>query len=173
MAERTLKKTKPPHLPVVLLRPSIIAAAIREPLHGWTDTLSAAGALSAAGGSGILNYIFSKPHYVTDIIPVDYVTNSIIVSTAMSADKPGLTVVHSNSSHANPVTWKQYMQHGIDILTKMPLSTQNFKIDIGFTSKKKVLKTLFFFRSQLPAAILDKVAKIPGIGSPQLQRDVN
>jgi hypothetical protein len=110
---------------------------------------------------------------VTDIIPVDYVTNSIIVSTAMSADKPGLTVVHSNSSHANPVTWQQYMQHGIDILTKMPLSTQNFKIDIGFTSKKKVLKTLFFFRSQLPAAILDKVAKIPGIGSPQLQRDVN
>lgn len=55
MAERTLKKRRRPDLPVVLLRPSIIASAIKEPVYGWTDTLSAAGGLSLAGGIGIIN----------------------------------------------------------------------------------------------------------------------
>lgn len=105
MAERTLRKVRPESLPCVILRPSIITAAIREPFPGWTDTLSAAGGLSLAGGTGILDYVFGKEENIADIIPVDYVSNAIIVSTAMCADKPGLTVVHSNTSHMNPVTW--------------------------------------------------------------------
>jgi Male sterility protein len=57
MAERTLRKLKPAELPCCILRPSIIAAAEKEPLIGWTDTLSAAGALSYAGGIGVLRYV--------------------------------------------------------------------------------------------------------------------
>lgn len=60
MAERTLKKQRPSNLPVCIFRPSIISAAIREPLPGWTDTLSAAGGLSFAGGSGVLEYVYGK-----------------------------------------------------------------------------------------------------------------
>lgn len=100
MAERTLRKLRPANLPVVILRPSIIAAAIREPLPGWTDTLSAAGGLSLAGGTGVLKYVYAKKDNIADIIPVDYVSNAIIVATAINARKPPqLTVVHSASSH--------------------------------------------------------------------------
>lgn len=52
-----------------------------------------------AAGSGVLEYVYAKKNNVADLIPVDYVSNAIIVSTALSANKPGLTVVHSNSSH--------------------------------------------------------------------------
>jgi hypothetical protein len=61
MAERTLKKRRPSHLPVVVLRPAIISAAVREPLPGWTDTLSAAGGLSLAGSVGVLEFVYAKP----------------------------------------------------------------------------------------------------------------
>jgi alcohol-forming fatty acyl-CoA reductase len=132
MAERTLRKTRPAHLPCCILRPSIIAASDKEPFYGWTDTLSAAGGLSVAGASGVLNYINSKIDNIADIIPVDYVSNAIIVSTVMCADKPGLTVVHSNSSHVNPVTWGNYMKYGFDYVTYQPLSTQVFKPKISF-----------------------------------------
>jgi hypothetical protein len=54
MAERTLRKKKRPDLPVVLIRPSIVASSIREPMPGWTDTLSAAGGLSFGGGIGVI-----------------------------------------------------------------------------------------------------------------------
>jgi len=126
MAERTLKKRKPANLPCVLLRPAIINASVKEPVPGWTDTLSAAGALSVAGGSGVLKYVYAKVDNIADLIPVDYVSNAIIISTALQADKPGLTVVHSNSSHANPITWANYMNFGFRFLAKQPLSTQAF-----------------------------------------------
>lgn len=109
MAERTLKKIRRPNLPVVLLRPSIIGGSYKEPLPGWTDTFSAAGGLSLAGGMGIVNYVRGDGDYIADLIPVDYVSNSIIVATAIESKNPNLTVIHSATSHANPITWFNYM----------------------------------------------------------------
>jgi len=173
MAERTLRKTKPANLPVCILRPSIIAASAKEPFPGWTDTLSAAGGLSVAGASGVLNYINTKKDNISDIIPVDYVSNAIIVSTVMCADKPGLTVVHSSSSHVNPVTWGEYLKYGFDFVTYQPLSTQVFKPKIDFVQNKKQLLRKFYWRSEVPTAIPDKVSRIPGISSPKLKKDVS
>ena len=104
MAERTFKKLRPSNLPCVILRPAIIASAYRDPLPGWTDTLSAAGGLGYAGGAGVINYLNSSPDHVLDMIPVDFVTHSTIVSTAFQLRKPGLTIVQSCSSSANPCT---------------------------------------------------------------------
>jgi hypothetical protein len=69
--------------------------------------------LSVAGAVGVLNYVNSKEDNIADIIPVDLVSNAIIVSSAMCADKPGLTIVHSNSSNVNPVTWGNYIKYGM------------------------------------------------------------
>lgn len=99
MAERTLKKLRKPDLPTLILRPAIIGAAVKEPVPGWTDTFSAAGGLSLAVGIGIVNYVKGNGNNIADLVPVDYVSNSIIVSTAMEANKPKLTVVHSGTSH--------------------------------------------------------------------------
>ena len=40
-----------------------------------------------------------------------------------------------------------------------------------FLTNKKLLKALFKIRSVYPAKALSIIAKIPGIGSPQLQKD--
>jgi hypothetical protein len=122
MAERTFKKKRPANLPCVLFRPSIINSAIKEPLPGWTDTLSAAGGLSIAGGSGVLKYTYAKRDNIADMIPVDYVSNTIIVSTALQANKPDLIVVHSGTSHVNPITWGKFLDYGFEFLKKQPLS---------------------------------------------------
>jgi hypothetical protein len=58
---------------------------------------------------------------VADIIPVDYVTNAIISSTAIKANKPGLTIIHSNSSDRNPVTWQEYLDKGFAFIEKQPI----------------------------------------------------
>lgn len=159
-------------MPCCILRPAIINAAIKEPMPGWTDTLSAAGGLSYAGGSGVLKYVYAKEDNIADLIPVDYVCNGIIASTALLANKPALTVVHSNSSNSNPITWSGYMNIGYRYLTKQPLSTQAFKPKTVFSDNKKYIDTMFFLSSKLPTFILDKVSKIPGIGNPKMQKDV-
>jgi hypothetical protein len=116
MAERTLKKRKPADMPCLIIRPSIIQAAIKEPLPGWTDTLSAAGGLSLAGSVGVLEFVYSKEYNIADIVPVDYVCNAILVGTALEANKPGLTVCHSSTSHVNPITWGEYLRFGFKYL---------------------------------------------------------
>lgn len=71
-----------PNLPVNIVRPAIIGASINEPYPGWTDTFSAAGGLTLAGGIGIINYIHGNGNNVGDFVPVDFVSNVIIVVTA-------------------------------------------------------------------------------------------
>ena len=144
MAERTFKKKRPANMSCVILRPSIITAAIREPFPGWTDTLSAAGGLSIAGASGVLGYVYGKHDNIADIIPVDYVSNAILVSTAMHAGIPELAIVHSNTSHMNPITWGEFMDYGFKYIKTQPVSKQAFQPELYFIDNKKVLKTLFF-----------------------------
>jgi len=68
-----------------IVRPSIITGSEREPHAGWIDTLSAAGGFSLLLIAGIARYLTSEFQTRCDVIPVDYVSNAIIVSTAMIA----------------------------------------------------------------------------------------
>ena len=65
-----------------MLRPSIIACAKTEPFPGWTDSISAAGGISLLVGLGLINYINAGGDNRFDLVPVDIVTNSIIIATA-------------------------------------------------------------------------------------------
>lgn len=82
MGERTLRKRRNPNLPTLLIRPSIIVGSMTEPAPGWTDTISAAGGLSLIGGAGMFNICHGKSDNIADLIPVDIVSNMIIVCTA-------------------------------------------------------------------------------------------
>src|ERR1700733_4865303 len=75
MAEKTLKHRRNPKMPCVLIRPSIIGCSYAEPSPGWTDTFSAAGGLTIAGGLGLINYVCGNGDNIADIIPVDLVAN--------------------------------------------------------------------------------------------------
>lgn len=98
MGERTLKKRRNPNLPTLIVRPSIIVGSMKTPVPGWTDTISAAGALSLIAGMGLISFIHGKNNNIADLIPVDIVSNMIIVGTAHHANKRELKIVHSSSS---------------------------------------------------------------------------
>lgn len=87
LAEKALRKNKG-NVPVSLIRPSIIASSMKEPFPGWTDSLSAAGGLSMVTGLGINHFMRAIGYNVVDAVPVDLVTNQIIVATAYGPRKP-------------------------------------------------------------------------------------
>lgn len=76
-----------PNQSVNIVRPSIIGGSYIEPFEGWTDTFSAAGGLTLAGGVGIINYVHGNGNNVADLVPVDFVSNIIIAATAIKANK--------------------------------------------------------------------------------------
>ena len=84
MVERTLEKLRG-HLKLAIVRPAIVVSAHDEPLNGWTETISAMGALLFAGMLGLVNYMQADPKQALDLVPVDYVSNNILCTTVYTA----------------------------------------------------------------------------------------
>jgi len=65
-------------LPLVLARPSIIAASHRRPFPGWIDS-AAAFALFAVGiGTGRMRVVLARPEARLDLVPVDVVAERVV-----------------------------------------------------------------------------------------------
>ena len=108
MAEKNLMQTRE-HVNLVIYRPSIIACAWRQPFRGWTDTLSAAGGLSLLYGLGLTKYINGDGSGYFDIIPVDFVTNGMLIATAKGgSSKDYFEVYNAGTSYGNKCTSKNY-----------------------------------------------------------------
>jgi alcohol-forming fatty acyl-CoA reductase len=86
-------------LPIVIVRPSIVTPAWKEPLPGWTDnvngpsgrfksrrfSISESSNELRAGGvagalAGVIRVIKLNPASVADIVPLDYPINMIIAA---------------------------------------------------------------------------------------------
>jgi len=62
-------------VPLVIIRPSIIAAAFEEPFPGWTDKLGQLGSCYLSFGLGIIRDLPINPKLICDQIPVDFLSN--------------------------------------------------------------------------------------------------
>merc|ERR1712106_610378 len=74
LAERILVQ-EAGDLPIAVVRPSIVAAAWREPIPGWVDNLNGPTGLIVGAGKGMLRTLHCKGELVADIIPVDIPIN--------------------------------------------------------------------------------------------------
>lgn len=81
LAERALSKHRD-GFPVLILRPAIIICAYQQPYPGWLDSLAASGAISMLISSGAVHYFASNLSNRGDIIPVDFVSNAILIGAA-------------------------------------------------------------------------------------------
>ena len=172
MAERTLRKRRNPNLPTLLIRPSIISGAWKDPYPGWTDTISAAGGLSLTCGIGVIYYVHGHDDNIADLIPVDIVSNTIIAGTAVHANNPSLRIVHSASSHRQTLTWGKFRDYNFDYLEVQPYEMQIFKPSVTFIRSQKMLNALFFLKTDLPVRVMENLAKIPGIGTSAFKKTV-
>jgi nucleoside-diphosphate-sugar epimerase len=83
MAERAVEETAA-HLPVTILRPSIIESALEQPFPGWIEGFKMAEPIILAFGRGDLPEFPGIPDGVIDIIPVDLVVNASIAAVEKS-----------------------------------------------------------------------------------------
>lgn len=121
IAENLVLEKYAAHLPVTICRPSIVTHSYREPTEGWCDSMNGLAGTLLLGGLGIARTMKMDCHFKADIIPVDFVANSLIVTawhTATTtfqptAQTPSETtrqlVVHITSGVQNPVTWGQIL----------------------------------------------------------------
>ncbi|KAH8295970.1 hypothetical protein KR018_007701 [Drosophila ironensis] len=67
-------------IPVFIFRPSIVVSTIQEPVPGWADNFNGPTGLLVACGVGILRSQKSDPNTISDFVPADLVTRTLITS---------------------------------------------------------------------------------------------
>ena len=72
-------------LPTVIVRPSIVTAALKEPLPGWIDNINGPTGIFAGEAQGILRVVNVNAELVAEIIPVDFAINLMIAAAWYTA----------------------------------------------------------------------------------------
>lgn len=150
------------NVPVVVMRPSIVACAYNEPVRGWIDNLNAAGAYYLMGSMGALRYVYGKANNVGDMVPVDFVSNSMIVAAMYYANTPEMQVVHCSTSHRNPIKWGKARDDMASFTNNHPPPKALAPCDLHFMEHAWSYYPSYFVNQKLPAALYTAYAKTLG-----------
>ena len=108
-------------IPIVLVRPSIIGAALSEPMPGWIDTVKFMGAMTLTIGLNIASKMPCKEDALVNIVPVDLVARQILVSAPYlvknhrkSGGKDDIFITSCSSSSLNPLKWRDFYDYMVE-----------------------------------------------------------
>ncbi|GLJ37421.1 hypothetical protein SUGI_0760110 [Cryptomeria japonica] len=115
-------------IPTIIIRPSIIESSITEPFAGWMEGNRMIDPLIVGYGKGRITSFLIDPLLILDVIPVDMVANSMIVSIARHGTEPGLFLYHATSSVANPLHYNVVVDATYNYFLKNPCTAKNGKV---------------------------------------------
>lgn len=91
---------------VSIVRPAIVESSLRYPHPGWIEGFKMADPIILAYGRGQLPEFPASPDAVIDIIPCDYVVNTIIAACATEPEVGQPEFYHCASGARNPLTFR-------------------------------------------------------------------
>ena len=164
--------------PCGIVRPSMITAAWKEPIPGWTISKNGPSGFFMGASKGVLRRLPLDPSIIMDYIPVDVVVNAIISTgyyvhalKLKNADKKPdeLQIFHLTSSTYKPFRFEFLINKINTFLHEYPLASAVWYPNL------KLVKSLWLFRLGailyhfIPGFFLDLLTKLTG-GRPILIR---
>ncbi|KAH8278446.1 hypothetical protein KR018_003395 [Drosophila ironensis] len=161
-------------IPIVIVRPSIVTAAYREPYPGWIDNIQAISGIMMEIGKGGISSILGDKDLICDIIPVDFVVNAMIMMVGKAKlgryvitfplPSPkihgtfcfiSLSICNATSGVTNPITWQHLgdltMKWSRIYPTKRMIMFPNFKYRCSAIQHEIAVWVLHF----IPALLMD------------------
>lgn len=100
---------------LTILRPSIIESTYQEPVGGWIEGVKVADAMIMAYARQKVSFFPGRKDSLMDIVPADFVSNSILYSIAKSFKDPGACRIYQCcSGHANPITVQKLIDYVVE-----------------------------------------------------------
>ncbi|PSN30813.1 putative fatty acyl-CoA reductase [Blattella germanica] len=141
-----------------------LTAAWREPVPGWVDNVCGITGIMMEIGRGTIRSIICDQNLTMDLIPVDFVVNTLIgVAWHTATYRPNTVRVYNcTSGSVNPISWQDF-----GILTQRHACTNPTRYVMwypGFTFRTnrivhKICESLFHF---LPAFVADLLLRLQG-----------
>ncbi|KAJ8668111.1 hypothetical protein QAD02_009774 [Eretmocerus hayati] len=162
---------------IAIVRPSIVCAAFKEPFPGWVDNVCGITGILMEIGRGTVRSIVCNPEYVVDVIPVDFVVDTLIctawhVSMSRSqrftnGDNNSLRVYNCTSSSFNPIKWGEMgdltHKYAIESPSKYVMWYPHLTYRSNQFCHKVAVAILHFF----PAFVVDMILRFRG-SKPQM-----
>uniref|UniRef100_A0A1B0BQB9 Fatty acyl-CoA reductase n=1 Tax=Glossina palpalis gambiensis TaxID=67801 RepID=A0A1B0BQB9_9MUSC len=144
-------------LPIVVVRPSIVTAAMEEPLPGWIEGVNGPTGLMIGAARGVIRSMHCNPDYASTVIPVDKAINGMIVAAYNRAHSETDCIEFSNLCGSNKglISWGESIETGKRLFYQTPLSLALWYPD-GSIKKNYYLHLIcVIFFHYLPAYIID------------------
>lgn len=111
LAEHYVAKSEGKY-PIAIVRPSIVISSANEPCPGWVDNVNGIAGLGCLAAIGMLRTIDWNYYAKSDMVPVDYVANSLICAARdVSVRSPEkLQVYNMTSGNINPISWGVFFE---------------------------------------------------------------
>lgn len=108
-------------IPLSIVRPSIIESALAEPFPGWLEGFRMAEPIILAFGRNILTDFSGLPDSLLDIIPADFVVNTVLAVAANPPSDAKPRVYHAASGSRNPLRIRRMAGETTTYFTEHPL----------------------------------------------------
>lgn len=150
--------------PCGIVRPSMITAAWKEPIPGWTISKNGPQGFLMGASKGVVRRLPVGTSLIYDYIPVDIVVNQVLVTAYHVAQKRSgeLSIFHCTSSTYNPFKWEAVADKTNELLHMYPLKSAVWYPHLKFLSSLMLFKISAIFIHFIPAYILDFVTRIAG-----------
>ncbi|EGR33136.1 hypothetical protein IMG5_060860 [Ichthyophthirius multifiliis] len=142
LTERILQFNKPDNMSLTIIRPAIIGAAVEQPVKGWVQGVTTASAVFLLCGIGIIKHLNANPDNIADVIPVDCVSDTIIVSGALCAGSQNLRIFNNGISYKNPINWELTRQQCTIYWQNNPYAKQISPVNVKLIKNERILSAL-------------------------------
>lgn len=175
-------------LPICIVRPSIVTAAVSEPFPGWVDNVNGITGIMTEIGRGTITSIMCDQRLVLDVIPVDIVCNIIITAAWHNFQKPcvalsgwmiiglwfywisyftcrsnTIRVYNCTSGQLNPIRWFEYGQLTLKYVRAFPSKYVMLYPNFAYRTWRPIHMFYEHFYHFLPAICYDILMRIKGL----------
>lgn len=149
-------------IPLVIVRPSIVAVSAEEPFPGWIDNINGVTGLILATGKGVLRTMYCKADAIADLIPVDFTSNLIIASAWYrgSNQTNDCLIYNFTSGKSNPLTWTLFENYCALTYYKYPFENPILFPRPVITESRIIAYLKQLFEQKIVAYLIDFMLKI-------------
>ncbi|XP_033362643.1 putative fatty acyl-CoA reductase CG5065 [Bombus vosnesenskii] len=150
-------------LPVAIVRPSIVGASLEEPCPGWIQGTSAFTGVILLVSKGCATAIRGRRDARLDVVPVDFVVDTIICIAWHVTLHPDHEVkVYNCTSNANPYKWGQMKDAVVKCGIETPMNDTLWYPGCSIITNRYIYNVLSVIPYILPAFIIDIFLRLRG-----------
>ncbi|XP_076162888.1 putative fatty acyl-CoA reductase CG5065 [Ptiloglossa arizonensis] len=162
LAEQLIS-TKGKDLPVAIVRPSIIGAAMKDPYPGWVDNVVGLTGLIRGSMKGIVRYHKCEPRAEADLVPVDYVTDTIICASWHNLTQRNDSIqIYNCTCSQGGLRFQRFLQLVSKASTEVPSESILWYPYVTGGANKFICNLLLYLLHYFPAFMADIFLTILG-----------